>query len=169
MKPPSGGRPALSARLLGPTGDPLLGSVYVYRHALLRDAAYASLARTERAELHLRFARWLEADGRIHVVVPNGLSLHRLVGVEIGLLPEPLFLSESDAAQGHVRNYTLDSLHADVRQAGLVAQHTQPVFLKVLSNRQMLDWDWNLIEALHQVSQRLPEHGAEIYMVATAP
>ncbi len=36
---------------------------YAYRHALLRDAAYASLARAERAVLHAALAGWLEATG----------------------------------------------------------------------------------------------------------
>ena len=45
----------------GPFEDRLLGASFAYRHALLRDAGYASLARAERAELHVRLARWLEA------------------------------------------------------------------------------------------------------------
>jgi class 3 adenylate cyclase len=39
--------------------DVLLGPSHAYRHALLRDAGYASLARAERARLHVRFADWL--------------------------------------------------------------------------------------------------------------
>ena len=34
----------------GPTSDPSLGPSYAYRHALLRDAGYTSLARAERAK-----------------------------------------------------------------------------------------------------------------------
>ncbi|MFL5670709.1 MAG: adenylate/guanylate cyclase domain-containing protein [Chloroflexota bacterium] len=44
----------------GPLADRLLGDTYGYRHALVRDAGYASLARAERADLHVRLARWLE-------------------------------------------------------------------------------------------------------------
>lgn len=44
----------------GPVADPMLGTSFVFRHALLRDAGYASLARGERARLHVRMARWLE-------------------------------------------------------------------------------------------------------------
>jgi class 3 adenylate cyclase len=47
------------ALLVGPQ-PALLGEAFAYRHALLRDAGYASLARLERAELHVRLARWLE-------------------------------------------------------------------------------------------------------------
>ncbi|MGZ4418258.1 MAG: ATP-binding protein, partial [Gaiellaceae bacterium] len=52
---------ALARRaLVGPVpDDPILGLSYVYRHALLRDAGYASLARGERATLHVRLADWL--------------------------------------------------------------------------------------------------------------
>jgi class 3 adenylate cyclase/tetratricopeptide (TPR) repeat protein len=50
----------------GPVVDPLLGSSYIFRHALLRDAGYASLARAERALLHVRLARWLEQAAGEH-------------------------------------------------------------------------------------------------------
>jgi class 3 adenylate cyclase/tetratricopeptide (TPR) repeat protein len=49
------------ALVAGPFPDPLLGPSHQFRHALLRDAGYASLARAERARLHVRLARWLEA------------------------------------------------------------------------------------------------------------
>jgi hypothetical protein len=44
----------------GPLPDAVEGDMFAYRHALLRDAGYASLARAERALLHVRLARWLE-------------------------------------------------------------------------------------------------------------
>ncbi len=44
----------------GPREDATLGPGYGYRHALLRDAGYASLARAERVRLHLAVARWME-------------------------------------------------------------------------------------------------------------
>lgn len=113
-----------------------------------------------------RASEWLTDGGRIHIVVPNGLSLHRLVGVEMGLLPDPLTVTPDDFAQGHVRNYTLDAIVADVRAAGLRVVHVEPVFLKMVPNAQMVDWDNRLVDALHAVAARFPEHGAEVYVVA---
>lgn len=113
-----------------------------------------------------RAGEWLTPGGRVHIVVPNGLSLHRLVGVEMGLLPDPLTVTPDDFAQGHVRNYTYDSIVADVRAAGLRVVHVEPVFLKVVPNVQMVDWDDRLVDALHAVAGRFPEHGAEVYVVA---
>lgn len=44
----------------GPQPASIVGDEYAYRHALLRDAGYASLTRSDRAGLHVRVARWLE-------------------------------------------------------------------------------------------------------------
>jgi trans-aconitate methyltransferase len=115
-----------------------------------------------------RARQWLAHDGRMHVIVPNADSLHRFVGVEMGMLADRTDLSESDVRIGHRRVYTLDSLLGDLRSADLSASHWQGIFLKTLSNRQMLGWDWSLIEALHRVGQRFPTYCAELYVVATA-
>ncbi len=43
----------------GPVPD-VLGEAYAYRHSLLAEVAYQSLARSERGDLHVALARWLE-------------------------------------------------------------------------------------------------------------
>jgi trans-aconitate methyltransferase len=114
-----------------------------------------------------RIAGWLRPSGRLHVVVPNGLSLHRLVGVEMGLQPDPLTLTAGDRAQGHLTNYTLDSLLADLGRGHMSVLAWEPIFLKVVANRQMLDWPEDLIWGLHAAARRVPEHAAELYAVCT--
>lgn len=113
-----------------------------------------------------RAREWLADNGRLHLIVPNGDSLHRVVGVEMGILPDRTSLSDSDRRVGHRRVYVLDTLLEDVRQGGLACLHWQGVFLKFLSNRQMLGWEWPLIHALHRVGQRLPDRCAELYVTA---
>jgi trans-aconitate methyltransferase len=113
-----------------------------------------------------RVRGWVAQEGRLHVVVPNSESLHRLVGVEMGILETTTSLSESDLRIGHFRVYSIDTLLGDLRTAGFVPVHWQGLFLKILSNRQMLGWDWELIHALHAVGQRFPVHCAELYAVA---
>ncbi|GLZ46420.1 hypothetical protein Acsp06_26050 [Actinomycetospora sp. NBRC 106375] len=49
--------------LHGPTPGPLDDSSYSYRHALVRDAAYTTLPRARRAELHVAFAEWAAGRG----------------------------------------------------------------------------------------------------------
>jgi trans-aconitate methyltransferase len=113
-----------------------------------------------------RARTWLEPDGRIHAIVPNGLSLHRLVGVEMGMLDEPVSLSEADRQIGHYRNYTVETLLRELARADLQIEHWRGIFLKILSNAQMLDWSWDLIRALDRVSQRFPVNCAMLYAVA---
>jgi class 3 adenylate cyclase/tetratricopeptide (TPR) repeat protein len=55
-------------QLLVPTRSaPPGGPQYRFRHLLLRDAAYRALPKVLRAELHERFAAWLERAAREHV------------------------------------------------------------------------------------------------------
>ena len=49
------------ALVAGPSADVPLGPTFTYRHALLRDVGYASLAKGERALIHYRLANWLAA------------------------------------------------------------------------------------------------------------
>jgi class 3 adenylate cyclase/tetratricopeptide (TPR) repeat protein len=62
VEEPEEGLTVLSTRVLIEPTDPdeLLGPSHTYRHALLRDAGYATLPRAERARLHVRLALWLE-------------------------------------------------------------------------------------------------------------
>ena len=65
------------ALLTGPMQDPVTGESYAYRHALLRDAGYASLARAERSRLHLAMAGWLAAvAGDRADAVAEGVAEH---------------------------------------------------------------------------------------------
>jgi class 3 adenylate cyclase/tetratricopeptide (TPR) repeat protein/energy-coupling factor transporter ATP-binding protein EcfA2 len=58
---------AQRAIVTGPVPGVIGGDTYAYRHALVRDAGYASLARAERAGLHLRLAEWLEGAAGDHL------------------------------------------------------------------------------------------------------
>jgi hypothetical protein len=51
-------------------------------------------------------------------------------------------------------------------RAGLRTVHWEGIFLKMLANRQMLGWDWELIAAMDRVGKRFPMHCAELYLVA---
>jgi class 3 adenylate cyclase/tetratricopeptide (TPR) repeat protein len=65
---------------------------YRFRHLLIRDAAYDSLPKAMRAELHERFAGWLEQHGRDLVELEEILGYHLeqawRARVELGLADE---------------------------------------------------------------------------------
>lgn len=67
----------------GPHADAVRGNVYAYRHALLRDAGYASLARAERARLHLALARWMEETaGDAADAIAEAIGEHHAAALE---------------------------------------------------------------------------------------
>jgi 2-polyprenyl-3-methyl-5-hydroxy-6-metoxy-1,4-benzoquinol methylase len=113
-----------------------------------------------------RAASWLSPGGRIFIIVPNALSLHRLAGVKMGLLPAPTALNEDDVRIGHRRVYTPDELAGDVAASGLRITARDGIFLKPLSNRQIEeDWDQPLIDAYYELGKDFPELSTEILFV----
>ncbi|HYI66857.1 MAG TPA: adenylate/guanylate cyclase domain-containing protein [Candidatus Limnocylindrales bacterium] len=93
------------AFVAGPFDDPITGDSYAYRHALLRDAGYASLARAERARLHVAMARWLAdtAGDRADLVAEavaehHAAALESLPSLASGDLPDRVSLMRQAAA-----------------------------------------------------------------------
>ena len=109
---------------------------------------------------------WAEPGGRVHVVVPNAQSLHRLIGVQMGMLEAPNAFSERDRMYGHRRVYDIDLLRTHLTQAGWRVLQIRGVFLKTLSNAQMLSFKPELLDAFYEVGKELPRHCAELYAVA---
>jgi class 3 adenylate cyclase/tetratricopeptide (TPR) repeat protein len=70
---------ARRALVSAPAPDPVFGPSCAFRHALLRDAGYASLARADRARLHARFAVWLEGAGGEEMAEPVARHYARAV------------------------------------------------------------------------------------------
>jgi trans-aconitate methyltransferase len=109
----------------------------------------------------------LEPGGIAIVTVPNAGSIHRHVGVAMGMLAATTELNEADHRIGHRRVYTRDALIADVEASGLTVEHAGGVFLKPLSNGQIEEqWEEPLIQAFYEVGKRFPELCAELMVVA---
>lgn len=118
-------------------------------------------------QLLARVRRYLAPGGRIVVSVPNADSLHRQVGVAMGLLHRVTDLNDADRSIGHRRVYTRDGLLADVAAAGFEPVHVGGVFLKPLSNGQIeAQWPVELQDAFFEAGKRFPELCAELVVVA---
>ncbi len=115
----------------------------------------------------LRKARaWTAPDGCVIVLVPNAFSLHRRVGVAMGLIGDVHDLNDTDRRVGHRRVYDKALLETDIRAAGLAPTRHVGLFLKPLSESQMEAWDDALVDAYHEVGKQLPEWCAELITVA---
>lgn len=116
-------------------------------------------------ELLKRCSNWLAPGGRIHISVPNGNSLHRQVAVAMDLQSAPDELNSSDRNQGHLRNYTSDLLEDHIKNAGLTVLHSRGLFLKLVPNQMMLNWDPELLFAINAIAENRLEESAELFFV----
>lgn len=109
---------------------------------------------------------WLRDGGRAIFTVPNALSLHRRIGIRMGMLSTAYDLNEQDKRVGHVRVYDLKMLSQDVTTAGYRIVDIGGFNLKILSQGQMKDWSDELLSALFTVSKECPaDICSNIYVV----
>jgi SAM-dependent methyltransferase len=111
-----------------------------------------------------RAAGWLKPSGRLYVIVPNARSLHRQIGVAMGLLPDVYAFTERDHLLSHRRVYDRGLLAEHLRLAGLVPQRWAGVLVKVVSNAQMQTWPEPLVRALFQVGREHPDLAAQLFV-----
>jgi 2-polyprenyl-3-methyl-5-hydroxy-6-metoxy-1,4-benzoquinol methylase len=114
-------------------------------------------------DLLRRMKSWLAPGGVIYVCVPNAYSVHRMLGLAMGLIPDLYQLSERDHLVGHRRVYDRDSLARDIESAGLKHGPLKGVLLKPFPNSRMVDLPEALTRGLLKVGTMIPEHASEIY------
>jgi hypothetical protein len=98
--------------------------------------------------------------------VPNAVSLNRRLGKAMGLIEDCHGLTESDLKIGHRRMYDLPALRSELEAAGFTIVDAGGMFLKPLSNAQMMTWDAEILDGLYALGNGLPELCTEIYAVA---
>ncbi|KWT85310.1 class I SAM-dependent methyltransferase [Candidatus Magnetominusculus xianensis] len=110
----------------------------------------------------------LKQDGRIVIIVPNKMSLHRRVGYQLGMIKTYEELAPSDLEVGHRRHYFIDDMLDDIKRAGLTGSFEKGIFLKPLSSDRMKDWPKELLWAFNHMGRLLPEWSAFLLFIARA-
>jgi 2-polyprenyl-3-methyl-5-hydroxy-6-metoxy-1,4-benzoquinol methylase len=111
--------------------------------------------------------KFLKPTGNLHITVPNAMSIHRILGKEMGMLKHEDSLNQYDIEVGHQRVYTINLLKEHVSSAGFKVIDQDGIILKPLSDSQMntvIDtYGEEVMMGLYAVGQRLPGLAAEIY------
>jgi hypothetical protein len=76
----------------------------------------------------------------------------------MNLQPEMDTLSDRDQVVGHQRVYSFEALAKDLDKAGFEMVERKGFFLKVLPNSMMLEFSEELIKALNEVANLVPDH-----------
>ncbi len=111
-------------------------------------------------------SRFLTDSGTIHIVVNLANSIHRLIGVKMGMIDNVEELSESDFNLGHYRIYSRDLLREHVQEAGLIISYEQPFYLKPLPTSKLSGLDFEVHKALDLLGREIPEYASYIYLEA---
>jgi len=119
----------------------------------------------------LRRARgWLKPEGELLAAVPNGLSLHRLMAVKMGLQEEPYEMGEADASVGHRRVYDDRSMTADLESAGFEVVERKHAMCKPLPNGLLTHLSDGQLRGLFDIAEMIaPENrGSLVYRCRSA-
>jgi 2-polyprenyl-3-methyl-5-hydroxy-6-metoxy-1,4-benzoquinol methylase len=121
----------------------------------------------EPGDLLAHLTSWLRPGGVFVAVTPNARSIHRMLGVQMGLQANLDDLSPRDHLVGHQRVYDLDGLKAELTAGGLDVVGDFGYFVKPLANSQMIGWSRDVLDGLNAISDQFPtEFLANIGVVA---
>jgi SAM-dependent methyltransferase len=106
-----------------------------------------------------RFRASLTSGGLLFVAVPNGRSLHRLLGQSAGLMDDVYSLSAADRELGHKRYFDATTIAQLVGSCGYRIVHRYGLVLKPLTTSQLLSLalDSRIEQALIDVAYDLPD------------
>ena len=114
-----------------------------------------------------RVKTWLNPNGRLFASVPNARSLHRQIGVVMGVLATEDSLNAADVHHGHRRVYDPESFRRECSAAGLRVEVFGGYWIKPAANAHLeAHWTPEMIEAAMVVGERYPDIAAEIFVVA---
>jgi 2-polyprenyl-3-methyl-5-hydroxy-6-metoxy-1,4-benzoquinol methylase len=108
----------------------------------------------------------LTDEGRIYLSAPNCMSLNRRAGYKMGLLKEYSTLAPKDYVLGHRRLYTVDMMREHCLAAGLKVIEMKGIYLKPLSEQQMVNLGDSVVRAFYSLGEDIPEYCANIFAVA---
>ncbi len=109
-------------------------------------------------------------EALVHVNVPNARSIHRLLGLEMGVMEDVTQLSAMQLKLQQCRTFTLEALTDLVTARGFRVIDSGSYFVKPFTHGQM---EWlqqagfmtaEMIEGLWGLVRHLPAHGSEIYV-----
>jgi len=106
-------------------------------------------------------------EGLIFISSPNCMSLNRRAGYKMGTLETYEKMAPKDYEVGHRRLYTVDMLTDHCNQAGLKVLSMKGIYLKPLSEKQMIELGDSVVRAFHALGEEIPQYCATIMAVAT--
>jgi 2-polyprenyl-3-methyl-5-hydroxy-6-metoxy-1,4-benzoquinol methylase len=110
---------------------------------------------------------WLRPGGRMVIVVPHALSLHRRLAVKMGMASSPGELGATDRRMGHKHCFTCYEMEKTIVDAGFKIIEKKGMFTKALPNSLLVGCNDEQIRGLFELGLELPiEYSSVIYFQA---
>jgi 2-polyprenyl-3-methyl-5-hydroxy-6-metoxy-1,4-benzoquinol methylase len=117
--------------------------------------------------IHRAYQNWLKPKGKLAIVVPHALSLHRRLAVKLGIASYPGELGETDQRMGHKHCFTCYEMEKIIVGAGFKIIEQKGMFTKVLPNSMLVSCSDQQLRSLFELGMDLPiEYSATIYFLA---
>ena len=117
--------------------------------------------------LELANKKWLSNGGFLAVVVPHALSLHRRLGVKMGLASFPSQLSDADRLNGHKWCFTYCEIEKMIVEAGFDIVEKRGLFATIFPNSMLVQCSDDQLRGMFDLGLDLPiEYSANIYFLA---
>lgn len=148
------------AEIIVPHGQPPVAS-YTFKHALVQDAAYASLLRDQRRTIHRRLAEVLEADASGEAAEPQVIAWHF---AEAGVADKSIDYYKEAAERATGRFALAEMVHHlrnGLRQITHIAdsddRRRRELALQLELGRALIDYEGADSEAVHTTFERARE------------
>jgi 2-polyprenyl-3-methyl-5-hydroxy-6-metoxy-1,4-benzoquinol methylase len=112
-------------------------------------------------------ANLVKHEGLIFISGPNCMSLNRRAGYKMGLLEDYEKMAPKDFEVGHRRLYTVAMMEDHCQQAGLRVLSMKGMYLKPLSEKQMISLGDDAVRAFYSLGEDIPEYCASLLAIAT--
>jgi SAM-dependent methyltransferase len=112
------------------------------------------------------------AGSVLHVNVPSAHSLHRLLAVAMGLIPDPMTESDVQRQMQQRAVYDAADLERELTRAGFAVRDRGSIFVKPFTHAQMqqlVDEQFmtpQMLEGLDRLAGALPDLGSELWVDA---
>ncbi len=112
-------------------------------------------------------AQFVKHEGLIFISGPNCMSLNRRAGYKMGLLEDYEKMAPKDFEVGHRRLYTVAMMEDHCQQADLRVLSMKGMYLKPLSETQMIALGEDAVRAFYALGEDIPEYCASLLAIAT--
>lgn len=116
-------------------------------------------------EMILFLSKYLQTNGRIHLIVPNAYSFHRLLGVEMGLISSVTDLSPNDKKFDSFKNFSWSGIRELISDVELNIVHESPILFKPFDGDTLLNLTEKQIEGLFKIASEFKEYCSHMYFV----